>query len=43
LPQKPEDASNRRISLIVQYQVKDNAEVAPQFAVAATKVTGGQR
>lgn len=29
LPQKPEDPSNRRISLIVQYQVQDGAEVAP--------------
>lgn len=28
LPQQPEDPSNRRISLIVQYQVKDNAEQA---------------
>lgn len=29
LPAKPEDPSNRRISLIVQYQVKDGSEVAP--------------
>jgi chemotaxis protein MotB len=28
LPQQPEDPSNRRISLIVQYQVKDDAEEA---------------
>lgn len=28
-PKQPEDPSNRRISLIVQYVVKDNAEVAP--------------
>jgi chemotaxis protein MotB len=27
LPAKPDDPSNRRISLIVQYQVKNNAEV----------------
>jgi chemotaxis protein MotB len=29
LPQKPEDPSNRRISLIVQYQVQNSSEVAP--------------
>jgi chemotaxis protein MotB len=29
LPQNPEDPSNRRISLIVQYQVQDGSEVAP--------------
>lgn len=29
LPQKPEDPSNRRISLIVQYQVQNGAEMAP--------------
>jgi chemotaxis protein MotB len=28
LPQQPEDPSNRRISLIVQYQIKDDAELA---------------
>jgi chemotaxis protein MotB len=28
-PKQPEDPSNRRISLIVQYVIKDNAEVAP--------------
>ena len=28
LPQQPEDPSNRRISLIVQYQIKDDAEEA---------------
>jgi len=28
LPQQPEDPSNRRISLIVQYQVKDDADEA---------------
>lgn len=32
LPQKPEDSSNRRISLIVQYQVQDSAEVAPTLS-----------
>jgi chemotaxis protein MotB len=29
LPGHPEDPSNRRISLIVQYQVQDGAEIAP--------------
>ena len=29
LPRQPDAPSNRRISLIVQYQVKDSAEVAP--------------
>jgi hypothetical protein len=29
LPQSPEDPSNRRISLIVQYLVQDETEVAP--------------
>jgi len=32
LPQKPDDPSNRRISLIVQYQVQDGSEVAPMLA-----------
>jgi chemotaxis protein MotB len=42
LPQKPEDPSNRRISLIVQYQVADGAEVAPAMAMANTIRQGGQ-
>jgi chemotaxis protein MotB len=29
LPDKPEDPSNRRVTLIVQYLVKDGSEVAP--------------
>jgi chemotaxis protein MotB len=33
LPQQPEDPSNRRISLIVQYVMKDDAEVAPPDAL----------
>jgi chemotaxis protein MotB len=33
LPQSPEDPSNRRISLIVQYLVKDEAEVPPPDAL----------
>jgi len=32
LPQKPEDPSNRRISLIVQYQVQDGSEIAPKLS-----------
>ncbi len=31
VPQRPEDPSNRRISLIVQYQVQAGSEVAPQI------------
>ena len=43
LAQKPEDPSNRRISLIVQYQVQDGTEVAPMMgAVANTSHQGGQ-
>jgi chemotaxis protein MotB len=42
VPQNPEDPSNRRISLIVQYQVIDSSEVAPSVAMANTKVTRGQ-
>jgi chemotaxis protein MotB len=33
LPQEPEDPSNRRISVIVQYIVKDDSELAPPDAV----------
>lgn len=33
LPQEPDDPSNRRISVIVQYLVKDSSEVAPPDAV----------
>ena len=36
-PQKPEDPSNRRISLIVQYQVQNSSEVAP--ALVKTDIT----
>ena len=35
LPQHPEDPSNRRISLIVQYRVVDNSEVALPAAVTS--------
>jgi len=34
LPDKPQDPSNRRITLIVQYQVKDGSEVAPSIDLA---------
>lgn len=34
LPDKPEDPSNRRVSLIVQYVVKDGSEVAPGLSAA---------
>jgi chemotaxis protein MotB len=42
LPQKPEDPSNRRISLIVQYQVQDGSEVAPMLPMANITRQGGQ-
>jgi chemotaxis protein MotB len=42
LPQKPEDPSNRRISLIVQYQIENNSEVAPALGKSNTVTTGGQ-
>ncbi len=42
LPQKPMDPSNRRISMIVQYQVLDEGEVAPKIDPEHTHVTTGQ-
>jgi chemotaxis protein MotB len=42
LPQKPEDPSNRRISLIVQYQVQNGSEVAPVLGKSNTVTSGGQ-
>jgi chemotaxis protein MotB len=39
LPQSPEDPSNRRISLIVQYVVKDSAEMAPGIAFGGVGTT----
>jgi chemotaxis protein MotB len=42
LPQKPDDPSNRRISLIVQYQVQDGSEVAPPLSATNMKTTSGQ-
>ena len=41
LPQKPEDPSNRRISLIVQYQVQNGAEIAPALANSNLGTSGG--
>lgn len=42
LPQKPDDPSNRRISLIVQYQVQDGGEVAPTISTRNTREEYGQ-
>jgi chemotaxis protein MotB len=42
LAQNPEDPSNRRISLIVQYLIDNASEVDPKLSVANTKVTRGQ-
>ena len=33
-PDAPEDPSNRRISLIVQYLIQDGSEVAPSIPIA---------
>jgi len=40
LPAQPEDPSNRRISLIVQYVIKDSAEMAPPDALTRLGMTG---
>lgn len=42
LPQKPEDPSNRRISLIIQYVVKDGAEMAPGLAATPGIASSGK-
>lgn len=44
LPQQPEDPSNRRISVIVQYMMNDGSEVAPPDALKqmATQISGAQ-
>ena len=42
LAQNPQDPSNRRISLIVQYLIDNSSEVDPKLSVANTKVTRGQ-
>jgi chemotaxis protein MotA len=39
LPQNPEDPSNRRISLIVEYQVQGGSEVAPALSMAKAGLT----
>jgi chemotaxis protein MotB len=41
LPNSPEDPSNRRISLIVEYVIKDSAEVAPPDAIRRLGMGGG--
>jgi len=43
LPQNPEDPSNRRISLIVQYQVQDGSEVAPGLQLPNAVSGGAQK
>lgn len=42
LPSQPDDPSNRRVSVIVQYQVKDGAEIAPSFDRANLTTQPGQ-
>jgi chemotaxis protein MotB len=37
LPQHPEDPSNRRISFVIQYQIKDGGEVEPPEALTKLK------
>ena len=43
LPEKPEDPSNRRISLIVQYQIQDGSEVAPGLQLPNAVSGGAQK
>lgn len=43
LPNKPEDPSNRRISMIVQYVVKDGSEVAPPSEIAKLAAAGDKK
>jgi chemotaxis protein MotB len=42
VPANPEDPSNRRISVIVQYQVKGGSEVAPPLSTPNTQLIHGQ-
>jgi chemotaxis protein MotB len=42
LPQQPEDPSNRRISLIVQYQIRDDAEEALPGAITKMNAENSQ-
>jgi chemotaxis protein MotB len=43
LPQNPQDPSNRRISLIVQYQVMNGSEVAPALPTLTAANNGGHK
>jgi Flagellar motor protein len=43
LPNKPDDPSNRRISLIVQYEVQNDVEVAPMFNIPKAQIERGQK
>jgi chemotaxis protein MotB len=43
LPLKPEDPSNRRISLIIQYQIQNDSEVAPMMPNSKAVTTGAQK
>jgi chemotaxis protein MotB len=43
VPQHPEDPSNRRISLIVQYEVLNGSEVAPPLKLPAAANAGPQK
>ena len=43
LPQNPEDPSNRRISVIVQYLVENGSEVKPALQLPATASVGPQK
>jgi hypothetical protein len=40
LPLQPEDPSNRRVSVIVQYLVSDGSEVAPPDAITRLGMQG---
>jgi chemotaxis protein MotB len=42
LPKQPEDPLNRRISLIVQYQVQNGSEIAPMLSAGTTTLQHGQ-
>jgi chemotaxis protein MotB len=41
-PDKPQDPSNRRISLIVGYMIKDNAEIAPPLLIKGIAAADGK-
>jgi chemotaxis protein MotB len=42
LPKQPEDPLNRRISLIVQYQVQNGSEIAPMLSAGTNTLQHGQ-